>query len=287
MKAALAQAQAALGGGAVALAEARLLLGHVLGLERATLHRLGDRAPDAGEMARFEALVARRREGEPMSHLLGYRDFWACRFRVTPDVLDPRPETEALVAEALTAPFARVLDLGTGSGAILLSLLGERPAATGLGVDLSPAALAVAKGNAQALGLATRAEFALSDWFAAVPGHFDLIVANPPYIAEAEMPGLSPEVRHEPRMALTPGGDGLAAYRAIAAGAPAHLTPGGRVLLEIGPTQGAAVCALLAAAGFCASGPPSRHHPVTAIEVRQHPDRDQPGRRYAFFATFA
>ncbi len=250
MKAALAQAQAALGGGGAALAEARLLLGHVLGLDRTTLHRLGDRAPDAGEWARFEALVARRQAKEPMSHLLGYRDFWAQRFRVTHDVLDPRPETEALVAEALTAPFARVLDLGTGSGAIVLSLLGERPAATGLGVDLSPAALAVARGNAQALGLAARADFALSDWFAAVPGRFDLIVANPPYIAEAEMAGLSPELRHEPRMALTPGGDGLGAYRTIAAGACDHLTAGGRLLLEIGPTQGAAVCALLAAAGM-------------------------------------
>jgi release factor glutamine methyltransferase len=186
-----------------------------------------------------------------VAQLLGYRDFWKHRFIVTPDVLDPRPDTEALVAEALRRPFARVLDLGTGTGAILLSLLAERPAATGLGTDLSEAALTVARRNAAALRLADRADFAPADWFAGVAGQFDLIVSNPPYIAAAEMAGLAPEVRDwEPHLALTPGGDGLDAYRAIARGAGAHLAPGGRLVVEIGAAQGAAVAAIMAGAGL-------------------------------------
>lgn len=231
--------------------DARILLAEALriGADRLTLH-LADPLDDEAS-ARLARMVARRVAREPVSHILGRRMFWGREFRVTPDVLDPRPETETLIAAALASPFTRVLDLGTGSGAILLSLLAEHPGATGLGVDLSPAALAVASGNARALGLDGRTEFALSDWFAGVTGIFDLIVANPPYIAEAEMDDLAPEVRdHEPRMALTPGGDGLDAYRAIAAGLGPHLAPGGRVLVEIGPTQGSAVSALLAAAGL-------------------------------------
>jgi release factor glutamine methyltransferase len=186
-----------------------------------------------------------------MGQILGHRAFWRHRFRVTPDVLDPRPETEALVAEALRAPFVRVLDLGTGSGAILLSLLADRPAATGLGTDVSAPALAVAAHNAAALGLADRAAFLRADWFDGVAGSFDLIVSNPPYIAEGEMAALAPEVRDwEPRLALTPGGDGLAAYRTIAAGAGAHLAPGGRLIVETGAAQGPAVAAIMAAAGL-------------------------------------
>lgn len=230
------------------LRDARLLLAGAAGLaaDRLSLH-LGDPlTPEAALL--FEAAVAAREARRPVSQILGRRAFWGRVFRVTPDVLDPRPETECLVAEALAAPFRRVLDLGTGSGAILLSLLADRPAARGLGVDLSPAALEVARGNAVALGVV--AEFAVSDWFAAVTGRFDLIVSNPPYIAEAEMAALSPEVLHEPRLALTPGGDGLDAYRAIAAGARAHLEPAGRLLVEIGPTQAAAVRALFAGAGL-------------------------------------
>lgn len=231
--------------------DARRLLAHALGIapDRLTLH-LHDPLL-AAAATRFEAALAARAARQPVSQITGQRAFWGRMFRVTPDVLDPRPETEVLVAAALSAPFTRVLDLGTGSGAILLSLLAERPQATGLGVDLSPAALAVARGNAVALGVDGRADFTLSDWFAGVAGRFDLIVSNPPYIAAGEMAALAPEVRDwEPHMALTPGGDGLDAYRAIAAGAPAHLAPGGRLLLEIGPTQGAAVAGLLQAAGF-------------------------------------
>ena len=231
--------------------DARLLIAEAMGIgvDRLTLH-LSDPLEDEAA-ARLERMIERRAAREPVSHILERRMFWGRDFRVTRDVLDPRPETETLVAEALAAPFSRVLDLGTGSGAILLSLLADRAGATGLGADLSPAALAVASGNAQALGLQSRADFVLSDWFSGIAGTFDLIASNPPYIAEAEMEGLSPEVRdHEPHMALTRGGDGLGAYRAIAAGVVKHLVPGGRVLVEIGPTQGAAVCALFGAAGL-------------------------------------
>lgn len=234
-----------------AMRDARLLLAHVLGIgsDRLTLH-LRD-VPQAEQLERFHTLVAARAARAPLSHLTGQRLFWGRPFRVTPDVLDPRPETETLVALALAEPFARVLDLGTGSGAILLSLLAERPAATGTGADVSPAALAVARGNAQALGVAARADFVLSDWCAQISGTYDLIVSNPPYIALDEMAALSPEVReHEPHLALTDGGDGLAAYRAIAAQAPAHLSPGGRLLVEIGASQGLAVAAILASAGL-------------------------------------
>lgn len=231
--------------------DARLLLAAALaiGADRLTLH-LAEPLPEAAA-AQFEALLAARLRRQPVSQILGRRAFWGREFRVTSAVLDPRPETETLIAAALAEPFARVLDLGTGSGAILLTLLAERPAARGLGVDLSPAALEVCAANRAALGLEQRADLAVSDWLLAVRGVFDLIVANPPYIAENEIPTLAPEVRDwEPRIALTPGGDGLAAYRAIAAAAPAHLTPAGRLMVEIGPTQGPAVAALLVTAGL-------------------------------------
>lgn len=231
--------------------DARALLAHAMGLapDRLSLHLPDDL--DAAQQAALEAALAAREARQPVAQIIGRRLFWGRPFRVTADVLDPRPETETLVAEALRLPFSHVLDLGTGSGAILLTLLAERPQATGLGSDLSPAALIIARDNAAALGLADRAEFRQADWFSGLQGRFDLIVANPPYIAEAEMPGLAPEVRlHEPRMALTPGGDGLAAYRALAAGAAAHLQPGGRLLLEIGPTQGRSVAGLLATCGL-------------------------------------
>jgi release factor glutamine methyltransferase len=201
--------------------------------------------------ALFDAYVARRCAREPLSHLVGYRDFYEHRFVVSADVLDPRPDTEALIIAALDAPFDRVLDLGTGSGCILLSLLAARSEAQGVGTDVSDAALAVAKKNRTQMELGARAELARSDWFEAVEGVFDLIVSNPPYIAADEMEGLQPEVRqHEPRMALTDDADGLTAYRKITKDAPAHLTPGGRLMFEIGPTQALAVSAMMQAAGF-------------------------------------
>lgn len=201
------------------------------------------------DLAAYRDAVDRRERRQPVSQIVGRRAFWTHEFRVTPDVLDPRPETETLVAAALEAPFRRVLDLGTGSGCILLSLLSERPRASGTGTDVSTAALDVARGNAAMLGLSDRAAFAQADWTDGIEGPFDLIVSNPPYVAEAEMAGLAPELAWEPRGALTPGGDGLGAYRAIAADAPALAASGGRIAVEIGPTQAAAVVALFEAAG--------------------------------------
>jgi len=231
--------------------DARLLLAEAMGLapDRLGLHLSEPLAPAAA--ARFEAFVTDRARRCPVAQILGRRLFWGRAFRVTSDTLDPRPETEALIAAALEEPFARLLDLGTGTGCILLSLLAERPGATGLGTDISAAALAVAAENARALGLADRAALRRGDWFDGVAGPFDLIVSNPPYIAAAEMPGLAPEVRDwEPAGALSPGGDGLAAYRAILGALPAHLAPGGRLMLEIGAAQGPAVAALCRAAGL-------------------------------------
>lgn len=232
-----------------AAGDARRLLAHAMGVAPGRLTLVLPDGLSAEAKAAFDALVARRAARVPVGQLVGRRSFWGREFRVTADVLDPRPETEVLVAEALARPFGRVVDLGTGTGCILITLLAERPGAEGVGADLSAAALAVAEANARDLGVAAR--FVQSDWWAGVEGVFDLIVSNPPYIAAAEMAGLAPEVReHEPAMALTDGGDGLGAYRAILTGAGAHLAPGGRVLLEIGPAQGAAVLALAAAAGL-------------------------------------
>ncbi|GHC16626.1 release factor glutamine methyltransferase [Gemmobacter nanjingensis] len=250
--------------------DARLLMAHALEIsaDRVML-ALHDPLPEAAAM-RLEEAVTARLARQPVSQITGQRQFWGRSFRVTRDVLDPRPETETLVAEALAAPFSRILDLGTGSGAILLTLLAERSGATGIATDLSDAALEVARGNAVALGLTDRASFLQGDWFAPISGRFDLIVSNPPYIAADEMAGLSPEVREwEPHLALTPGGDGLDAYRAIAAGARDHLLPQGRLLVEIGPTQGAAVAALFTAAGLAQAriltDLDNRHRVVSAI----------------------
>ena len=231
--------------------DARVLLAHALGVlpERLTLH-LPEEMTEVQDQA-FEAALAARAARQPVAQITGRRLFGGLSFRVTRDTLDPRPDTEALVAEALAEPFLKLLDLGTGTGCILLSCLMGMPMARGVGVDISEAALAVAGGNASDLGLEGRAKFLRSDWFASVSGAFDLIVSNPPYIAADEMAGLAPEVRDwEPHLALTPGGDGLEAYRVIARGTPARLMPGGRVLVEIGPSQGDAVGALFRAAGL-------------------------------------
>ena len=246
-----AAARLAAAGVAEAPRDARRLLAHAMGIgaDRLLLH-LGEALTPAAAAA-FEVAVAARSARQPVSQITGSRLFWGRAFRVTRDTLDPRPETESLIAAALERPFGRVLDLGTGTGCILFTLLAERPAARGVGTDLSEAALAVAAGNAADLGLAGRVEFLAADWFAGVEGRFDLIVSNPPYITAEEMASLDSDVRDwEPHMALTPGGDGLDAYRAIAAGAGAHLGPGGRLLVEIGRSQGAAVSALFTAAGL-------------------------------------
>lgn len=227
--------------------DADRILAAVLGVEPGRLRML-DRVLTADERARLDRGLAARAARRPVSQIVGWRDFYAHRFIVTSDTLDPRPETETLVVAALDLPWTSVLDLGTGTGAILLSLLAARTGAAGLGTDLSEPALDVARANARALGVA--AEFRCADWFDGVAGRFDLIVSNPPYIALSEMADLAPEVRDwEPRLALTDEGDGLGAYRAIAAGAARHLAPGGHLLVEIGPAQADGVSAILGAGG--------------------------------------
>lgn len=203
------------------------------------------------DVEKFMSMIRQRATRVPLSHVLGYRDFYNHRFIVSADVLDPRPDTEALVIAALEQPFENVLDLGTGSGCILLSLLAAQTTAKGVGTDISEAALAVAAENRAQLGLQEQATLVQSDWFAAIEGAFDLIVSNPPYIAAAEMPDLQPEVRlHEPHLALTDNADGLNAYRKITAGCLDHLTPGGRLMVEIGPTQAPEVSAMMRAVGL-------------------------------------
>ncbi len=231
--------------------DARALLAHAMGLapDRLTLHLHDDLTPAAQTL--FADHILARSARQPVSQITGERMFWGLTFHVTPDVLDPRPETEILVKAALERPFVKMLDLGTGSGAIILSCLKFMPMAMGHGVDISAAALSVAKLNAERLGLVERSKFVKSDWFSAVSGRYDLIVSNPPYIAAGELSDLAPEVRlHEPLLALSPGNDGLESYRVITQGASARLLPGGRIYLEIGPTQGPAVMGMLRDQGF-------------------------------------
>lgn len=241
--------------------DARRLMQDALGVDAARLMlRMPEELPlDAAEV--FTAHVTARMGREPVSRILGGRLFYGRWIANSPFVLDPRPETECLVELALAEPFSEVLDLGTGSGCIALTLLAERPGAVAVATDISPDALETAEVNAVALGVADRVHFEVSDWFGAVGGTYDLIVSNPPYIHPDEMSGLAPEVlRFDPKIALTDTADGLTAYRRIAAGAPGHLKPGGRLLVEIGPGQGEAVREMFRAAGL--------------EDLRVHPDLD-------------
>ena len=233
--------------------DAQWLLLHVLGQPdagRAWLIAHGDDALSSAQSELLFALCARRVAGEPVAYLTGHKGFYGLDLQVDARVLDPRPDTETLVDWALERlaghPAPRVLDLGTGSGAIALALAHARPDATVLAVDASADALAVARANGERLRLPV--QFAQSDWFSAVPGTFDLIVSNPPYIAERD-PHL-PALRHEPLAALVAGADGLRDLRAIAAAAPTHLVPGGWLLLEHGWDQAEAVQTLLRTQGF-------------------------------------
>jgi release factor glutamine methyltransferase len=231
--------------------DARRLLSHAVGVEPGRLTLLLSEPVDADALASFRGLVDLRAERRPVSHLIGHRSFYGRDFLVTPDVLDPRPETEILIEAALAVPFGHVLDLGTGSGCILLTLLAEMPDAEGAGVDISPLAIGVTEANARALGLEGRCHALVSDWVSEVEGVFDLIVANPPYISRAEMEDLEPEVRDfEPRLALTDEADGLACYRAIFSSIGPHLSETGRVIVEIGPDQADDVTAIAAIRGF-------------------------------------
>lgn len=251
-------------GAEAAARELRLMVAQATGWSAARVSVAGGESLPEAVVAALDAMVARRMAREPLAQILGEWAFYGRSFRVTRDTLTPRPDTETLVELALTGPFERVLDLGTGTGAIAVTLLAERAGSRGVASDISPAALAVAAENAGRHGVAGRLELVEADWWDGIGGSFDLVVSNPPYVTEAEYAGLAPEITDwEPRGALTPGGDGLGGYGAILAGLGAHLAPGGRCLVEIGEGQGAAVTALFQAAG------------LDAVEV--HPDiNDKP-----------
>lgn len=239
---------------AIPIAEARLLLRHVLGRSSAWLEAHRDDAMESPAAAVFEALVTRRAAGEPIAYLTGLREFYGRDFAVTPAVLIPRPETELLVdlgrAAVAGRTAARILDLGTGSGCVAVTLALELPGAEVVAIDVSAAALAVAGANAARLG--ARVRFLESDWFAALgeDERFDLIVANPPYVAEGDPHLAEGDLRFEPQGALACGADGLAAIRRIAAAAPQYLAAGGRLWFEHGYDQGPASAALLHGAGY-------------------------------------
>jgi release factor glutamine methyltransferase len=240
--------------------EARLLLGHAMGATAEQLIR-EPRAPvPPAAAARFRAALAARLGATPVAHILGSQGFWTLDLAVSPATLIPRPDTETLVETALDlfpdrqAPL-RVLDLGTGTGALLLAVLSERPRAFGVGVDLVPAAATLARANARRNGLGERAAFLAGDWAAALAGRFDLVLSNPPYVESAAIAGLMPEVaRYEPRSALDGGADGLDAYRHLVGILPGLLADAGAAVLELGAGQRAAVEALAAAAGLVPSG---------------------------------
>jgi release factor glutamine methyltransferase len=250
--------------------DARLLVEAAAEATRVDIVTDPHRALTAEQQARLEDYLARRARREPVSHILGRKGFWKIMLQVTPDVLTPRPDTETVVEYVLRdfpehAPW-HVLDLGVGSGAILLSILAERPAARGLGVDVSEEALAVARENTANLGLAGRTALMRGDWtWGLHDDSFDLVVSNPPYIASHVIETLEPEVRdHEPRLALEGGVDGLDAYRTLAPEILRVLKPGGRFAVEIGYDQKAAVEALFRDAGA-----------TEVITLRDLADRDR------------
>ncbi|MDP4025398.1 peptide chain release factor N(5)-glutamine methyltransferase [Methylobacterium sp. NEAU 140] len=255
-----AAAHLAAAGIADAEREARFLALGVLGLTARDLALDGARAVGAAGAAALSAALARRAAGEPVARILSAWEFWGLPFRLAPETLVPRPDTETLVEAALglvpdrDAPLS-VLDLGVGSGCILVALLSELPAARGLGLDRSEGALRTARANARANGVGERARFAAGDWCDALRGPFDLAVSNPPYIASAVIPGLDRAVaEHDPAAALDGGPDGLDAYRRILAGLTGLIAPGGLVLLEIGYDQAGAVGDLARTAGWTGRG---------------------------------
>jgi release factor glutamine methyltransferase len=229
--------------------EARLLLAAATGFSEASVLAHPERELPAEAEARFRDFAARRARGEPIAYILGEKEFHGLPLAVTPAVLIPRPETELLVELALGEPFGAALDLGTGSGAVALALKRARPHSRVIGVERSVAALAVAQRNAVRLGLEVELRHGL--WFTPVAGErFDLVVSNPPYVSEGDPHLAEGDVRFEPRSALVAGRDGLAAIREILREAPAHLSPGARLLLEHGMGQDAAVRNLLGEAGL-------------------------------------
>jgi release factor glutamine methyltransferase len=236
--------------------DARLLAAHIFGCDIATMIGHPERMIDCTQATHFEVAVRRRLRREPMAYILGEREFWGLPLRVTRDTLIPRPDSETLIEAALAwharrGGTLRILDLGTGSGCLLLALLVELTTARGVGVDISQQALAVARENAERLGVADRAAFVCADWASALSGKFDLVVCNPPYVADSEWDSLAVDVRHfEPLLALRGGSDGLAAYRTILADLSRLVTPDGLILLEVGAAGAAEVAGLAVAFGL-------------------------------------
>jgi release factor glutamine methyltransferase len=244
--------------------DARLLTSYALGLDHSGLAAAAARSLNQDEADRIVSLGRRRLGHEPVARILGRKEFWSLTLVVTDAVLVPRPETESVVEAALAAIDAggprsrplRIVDIGTGSGALLLALLSELPSAFGVGTDRDLSALGVARHNAKSVGLRGRSVFIACDHGQALSGGWDLVVANPPYVASGEITTLAPEVRnHDPRLALDGGVDGLGSYRAIAADADRLLAPGGNLCCEIGAGQASAVAALLRAAGLATPWP--------------------------------
>ena len=229
------------------LLDARLLLGYLLGRDAAWLIAHPDTVLDPVQQDSFDELVTRRVAREPVAHIVGIREFWSLTFETGPEVLTPRPDSETLVEAVLAAEpdrqrALRILDLGTGSGCLLLSVLSEYPNARGMGVDISPAAIQIARRNAARLGLAARTDWCVSDWAAVPDGEFDLVISNPPYIESAAIAALEPEVRaHEPLGALDGGTDGCDAYRDLLARVAGWMSDSAHVFLEHGEGQSDAV----------------------------------------------
>jgi release factor glutamine methyltransferase len=251
----------ALAGAGIAEArrEARLLLAAAAGLDAATVIAHPEMILDPAQGARLAGFTRRRAAGEPISRILGWREFWSLRFALGPDTLDPRPDSESLIAAALEladpARALSILDLGTGSGCLLLALLSELPEARGVGVDLSPGAVAVASANALSLGLDSRSQFRQGDWGSGIGQRFDLVLCNPPYIPAGEVAGLTPEVaKFDPILALAGGIDGLDAYRRLSSELPSLLLPGGRAIVEVGAGQADSAAAILAGGGLVFEG---------------------------------
>jgi release factor glutamine methyltransferase len=244
--------------------DARLLIEHALGLDHTALAAAAGRMLLPAEVEAIDRLAARRLGGEPVARILGRKEFWGLPLAVSAATLVPRPDSESLVEAALACMDAaggrmralRLADLGTGSGALLLALLSELRQARGVGTDLCPAALAVARQNADALGLAARASFVACHFGAALHGSFDLVVCNPPYVQTGEIAALAAEVReHDPRLALDGGADGLDGYRALADDAPRLLARGGRLVVELGAGQAAVVTDIFIRAGMSVDPP--------------------------------
>jgi release factor glutamine methyltransferase len=240
--------------------DARVLVKEALKLTDAELIAAQDALASPEGEALLENMVSRRVANEPVARILGRREFWGLSFDLGLDTLVPRPETETLIEAALAAfgrgAPGRILDLGTGTGCLLLAALSEFPEATGLGLDIAPKAVEVAQANAGRLGLARRTRFEVSDWDAEANGEFDLILSNPPYIPKGEIEGLAAEVRlHDPVLALDGGGDGLSAYRKLSVAAARRLSPKGLLIVELGAGQEAAVAAIMAEAALEVDGP--------------------------------